>query len=374
MTYGQVPGGKVPQARVDSAIDRGAAWLVDLSKGGKIPVLNTAHAGELTYQELVLYTMLYAGVPETDPEYQKLLQDMLTRELKRTYCVALQAMALHHIDPELYQGRIAQCAQFLVDNQCDNGQWSYGNPVKLDVLTPTPSPKRKDVESGTARPGSAGGGPDASGQVVAPAKKEKRASSKALKPVLIKQRGKGPPSGDNSNTQYAALGLRACFESGIVIEPKVLQLAHDWWEQAQNTMGGWHYGGASGEPYGSMSAGGLGSLCIYRYYLKKPGKGEKRIEDGAAWLGREFVVGKNPKAPAGHEQWIYYYLYGIERAGALYGTNFFGGHDWYNEGAEWILAQQAPDGHWNGNCADTCWAILFLRRATQPLKKVFSGR
>ena len=77
--------------------------------------------------------------------------------------------------------------------------------------------------------------------------------------------------------------------------------------------------------------------------------------------------------------WLYYFLYALERAGILYGTEVFGGHEWYPEGATWLLDNQQQDGAWdavNGSNKvwDTCFAILFLRRATRPLEEVASGK
>jgi hypothetical protein len=72
----------------------------------------------------------------------------------------------------------------------------------------------------------------------------------------------------------------------------------------------------------------------------------------------------------------YYALYAMERAGRLYGTEFFGEHLWYAEGAKQLLASQNADGSWGEKPPekswstptwDTCFAILFLRRATAPL-------
>jgi hypothetical protein len=76
---------------------------------------------------------------------------------------------------------------------------------------------------------------------------------------------------------------------------------------------------------------------------------------------------------------LYYYLYALERAGVLAATETFGLHNWYVEGAEAILSSQRADGSWLAplphgdrsemtNVAwDTCFAILFLKRATRPL-------
>ena len=77
---------------------------------------------------------------------------------------------------------------------------------------------------------------------------------------------------------------------------------------------------------------------------------------------------------------LYYWLYALERAAMITGTETFGAHAWYAEGAKYILETQKPDGSWltpskvieTGAAADTCFAILFLRRATAPLNTVAS--
>ena len=63
-----------------------------------------------------------------------------------------------------------------------------------------------------------------------------------------------------------------------------------------------------------------------------------------------------------------------ERAGVLTGTAWVGTHDWYLEGAEYLLKAQRPDGSWSGSSelaqmqqVDTCFALLFLKRATTRL-------
>jgi hypothetical protein len=99
------------------------------------------------------------------------------------------------------------------------------------------------------------------------------------------------------------------------------------------------------------------------------------------WLARNFTVTGNPKIPAGDAGlqggWHYYYLYAVERAGIFYGTEKLGAHDWYAEGAKHLLGAQQADGSWLSKGADhaiwdTCFAVLFLRRATRPLIDVAS--
>ena len=75
--------------------------------------------------------------------------------------------------------------------------------------------------------------------------------------------------------------------------------------------------------------------------------------------------------------WHYYYLYGLERVGAMLGWKHIAKHDWYREGAEVLLGDQLEDGRWpppgDGATAEhedqilqTCFALLFLKRATVP--------
>jgi hypothetical protein len=63
----------------------------------------------------------------------------------------------------------------------------------------------------------------------------------------------------------------------------------------------------------------------------------------------------------------YYFLWSLERVGVAYGLEKIGGKDWYTWGAAILLANQEADGSWRGAYAqggpDTCFALLFLRRA-----------
>lgn len=126
---------------------------------------------------------------------------------------------------------------------------------------------------------------------------------------------------------------------------------------------------------GSMTTSGVAALVIAKAALEEMGQYkqiqkqvDQSIRDGCAWLAHNFTVQNNPKRQGYH----YYYLYGLERAGALSLAREFGKHDWYDEGAEYLLAQQTGDGSWpeSGHMSvfvDTCFAILFLCKATTPI-------
>ena len=61
------------------------------------------------------------------------------------------------------------------------------------------------------------------------------------------------------------------------------------------------------------------------------------------------------------------YLYGLERVGDLTSRHLIGKHDWYREGAEYLLRRQMVSGGWGGGILDTCFALLFLKRSTTPV-------
>jgi hypothetical protein len=64
---------------------------------------------------------------------------------------------------------------------------------------------------------------------------------------------------------------------------------------------------------------------------------------------------------------VYYFLWSLERTAVAYGIQKIGGKDWYDWGANFLIADQETNGSWQGvhgqYGADTCFALLFLRRA-----------
>lgn len=115
----------------------------------------------------------------------------------------------------------------------------------------------------------------------------------------------------------------------------------------------------------------LEDLGAYRPYQKNC---DQAIRDGCAWVCKNFTVSRNPVSSGQQSIHHYYYLYGLERAGMLGMVYEFGrGNDWYEKGSKLILSQQGADGGWKigsgtvGPVVDTCFALLFLKRATTPL-------
>ena len=95
-----------------------------------------------------------------------------------------------------------------------------------------------------------------------------------------------------------------------------------------------------------------------------------RVERGLTWLGKNFSVRVNP----GDDNWLLYYLYGLERVGRMTGRRFIGAHDWYREGAELLVREQDISGSWRGVSSQesnpliaTSFALLFLSKGRRPV-------
>ena len=293
--------------------------------------------------ELVLLAFLHAGLPPDDAMVRKLLDQALLARPQRTYCVSLQAMVLAKLDPVKYQGRIAECAQFLVDNQCINGQWSYGTP--------------------TGKPSG----------------------------LVVKKTRDGPLSGNNSCSSFAAMGLRACVEAGITIPLETFERSIRAWHESlrmdADGRGGWCYTREEfpHRPYGSMSAAGLAALVTVSHLSGKDWRRDKAALVAQDWVSYHFTAVENygpveelmakemiSDTPNSSTE-LYYYLWAAGRAASVCGMEKFGDRDWYADGVRELLAAQRPDGSWFSGVKrcqpvyDTCFAILFLTRSTPPM-------
>lgn len=255
---------------------------------------------------LTIYTLLKCDAGVHHPSIARALAFLERQPPKKTYSTALQIMALCELDADRYEDLIAELVELLESWQ--RGGYAY---------------------------------PDA--------------------------------EPDLSNTQYAALGLRAAALHGHKVQDKTWERLANWTLklQQEGEHGGFRYAPGRDHVTGSMTSAGIAVLSICDEQLSRaPRELKPALKRGAKWLTRNFRVDQNPARlfddnaardqDGGHP---YYYVYGLERVGALLGQSHFGEHDWYREGALWLLERQEGDGRW-GNQAETCFALLFLARAT----------
>ena len=228
------------------------------------------------------------------------------------------------------------------------------------------------------------------------------------------------PREDLSNTQYALLGLRAARDCGgkvprevfLKIIERMLATQQKDGPKMRRTIGGekkgdpiyvvdsrdrargWSYLESPMQPSGSMTTAGIACLAIAHDALTRPEPPDmlkkryppskqiavqQAIQDGFAWLEMNFTVERNPGPMA--PPWHYYYLYGLERAAVFCARTLIGRHDWYLDGARYLVGRQKDDGRWStgvlggaeyekSDVCDTAWAILFLKKATRPMKPI----
>ena len=154
---------------------------------------------------------------------------------------------------------------------------------------------------------------------------------------------------------------------------------------------GWSYMSSSNVATGSMTTAGIAILQIAHDGLMRPRKfpsykPSKQLQGSSGhprWLrlGCRPTFGSMATPGRMAPNWHYYYLYGLERAAVLGDRDLLGEHDWYLLGARYLLDMQKAGGRWStgtlgtkeyeaSDVLDTAWAILFLKRATEPLPPV----
>jgi hypothetical protein len=197
----------------------------------------------------------------------------------------------------------------------------------------------------------------------------------------LKGGGFDVPRWDNSNTQFAVLALWVAGRHGVrinrpidLVKQHFLQTQLPAGEDANNLNqdGSWPYSGPDkgGNPWPAMTCSGLLGLAVAQG-VGEDGKGhgdprdDPPIRRGLTMLGREINRDGEIRALD------LYYLWSIERVGVLFGLDKIGEQDWYEWGRKLLLDRQKDDGSWNeatfygGNppVVDTCFALLFLKRA-----------
>lgn len=330
LAHGQPQDPLVEQVR--KAIDRGVNYLKLQERGqgnwDQAIAAKTAYPGGFT--SLALLALLTSGeVEPSDPVIKRGLAYLRGIEPGQTYVVGLQTMVFALAGYPEDRERIQRNVDWLVDARVANG-WTY-----------------------------------------------------------TKGAGRNAKAGDESNTQYALLGLHEGIRAGAKIDPTVMEDLQKFYIGSQRSDGGWGYRGSSASM--TMTTAGVCGLIISgmdvaqsRQQLRADGSAvncgqyvdNKPVADGLKWVGDRFpaVLDSRSILQLG---WPFYCLYGIERTGRLSGQRFFGGHDWYRVGCDYLVKTQQPDGSWKGAVSGhridgnpilaTSFSLLFLSKGRTPI-------
>jgi len=396
-------GQSEPAKTIDEAIKKGVVWvktkqIQDGSWGpfGDNPLYGqgTQHQGKIGIAALALYALLVCEFPADDP----VIKDGFTfieTNLKRgihamTYERAVVLLALEALaDARAKKAKKPKAERigFLQSNeqklaesvvkwleaaQSPAGGWRYGPPFPaeggFDEDISATQFVLLGLKSATRLGFSA----------------KKTTFLKALKYNLDQQETDGPvikrviqPGTSPSVRKDPTIGIREDKARGWAY----LYCLGDYLDPNKDS----DKSGKTAEPQetevtGSMTTAGICSLMICQSELKGQAeytqalreRTERGINDGLAWLETNFTVKNNPNGNRSH----YYYLYGIERVGMLGNIQVMGTHNWYIEGAELLLNQQDNDGSWESpaqaevqprDIFDTCFALIFLKKATKPI-------
>jgi len=289
------------------------------------------------HTEMAMFTLVYTGIHPNRDAVSNGINTLLTRNIGYTYAVAMRTMAYAHLQRKLSDKRrdmirkaLITDSMWLVQAQGQHGGWDY-----------------------TSLGGSNG-------------------------------------RHDLSNTQLAILALREAALAGVEIPRTVWERNYALYNKEQKTDGSWNYGsppsgqnnhlGGNTPGYGTMTAAGLASIFINLDNLdlasgcpcrtgrsaRMSGDFDRRVDSALGWLEKHFKADTSPKHPGGENSYQRYWLYSVERVGIAAGYKYFGTHNWYKEGAEYLVRNQDGSGGW-GNLPQTCFALLFLYKGRAPI-------
>lgn len=327
-------GADLSASDVQRAIDGGVAFLRGQQLKNGAWGDYSAYAGGKT--ALCALAMLSCGVPKEDPDLARAIEFLRRVEPKLTYVVSLQTMVFCAADPQRDKELIERNVRWLERMQNFNpprpGTWSYFEATRS--------------------------------------------------------------YGDNSNTQFALLALNEAANAGFKVSPLVWERSLKHWRQGQANSGAWRYYNSEHMPEtGSMTCAGLASMIIlsdktsannsvlqnneFRCCLNAASNdNQRRIRAGLQWLASHFSVSRNPG-----DNRVLYYLYALERVGRMSGQRFIGSHDWYREGADYLIRLKGARvnrnqtmEYWIGEDAEerdpviaTCYALLFLSKGRRAV-------
>jgi hypothetical protein len=378
------------QEVVDKAVERGVAFL---HKGQPATQGFTSSANPVGPSALVGLALLECGAGADDEVVRRAAETVRSASptLNDTYSLALAVLFLDRLGDSTDAPLIESMTVRLMAGQNSDGGWSYTCPdqgaAEVARLT-TYLKQQRELIGRRERPkeGIDDKTPDAKRlkRSVEDLPKEIRDQIALISAAPKPAAGAYQTSSDNSNTQFATLALWVGRRQGLPVETALARLGRRFHE-TQNSDGGWSYnaGFGAGMSSATMTCAGLLGLAVAHgstaeVALEKGKKPPDPAKDRAVRagltllgtaVGRPFdrrQAGPPPLTILAAPGRTYYFLWSLERVSVALDLKTVGGKDWYGWGSEILLVNQSEDGSWqgeNGATVDTCFALLFLKRA-----------
>jgi hypothetical protein len=343
-------------AQIRAAIRRGVQFL----KSQQNDDGSWTHLGhDLGITALVGLALVENGVPVNDRVIQNALSVVRGTAPSNTftYDISLAILFLSRVGASSDKALIQELGTRLAGGQLTTGGWTYVCPL-------VPQSAKPASVSNSPRPGTAA---------------DKRPGR--LTTGMMRMGG----FGDNSNTQFAVLGIWVAGRAGLDVRETMADVDRRF-RSTQSPTGGWGYAG--GGESDAMTCAGLMSLALAKGHKilenqmanRKPGEGgaDKRKADADPQLERglkRVELYANTMGPGS----TLYFMWSIERVAVALGLNRLGNIDWYKRGAATLVEAQQRDGSWVSNrtaLPDTSFALLFLHRSnlTQGMPQLITGR
>lgn len=394
------------KAGVDRAITTGIRALRSMQKkDGSWDFTNANSSPGAT--SLAGLALLECGADKDDPAVTAAAKYLRAHSvgLRWTYSISLVILFLDRLGDGGDEQLIESLAARLVAGQLPSGNWSYNcpDPVVVDQLV------ARQAIAEAARPRAGQGGSRPAG-----GDGQNKNLNFLRRVALLRQQVAPNARGDNSNTQFAILALWVCRRHGLPVERSLSAVVRHF-RETQVADGEWMYDdkGIYGGPSATMTCAGLLAMSVARGLVSakqnttnedpdkngpaapEAGRGaaginarprpagegltdEQRLKAGLLALSRTIglALGQLPesppeqggvKIPASRGGRSFFLIWSVGRTAVALGLNTIGDKDWYDWGADILLANQSADGKWEGSYAmggvDTSFALLFLKRA-----------
>lgn len=342
---------------------------------------------------LAALTLLECDVPANDVQIKAAAEYIraVAPEMTQTYSIALAIVFLDRVGDPQDVPLVESLTIRLLAGQRANGGWHYTCPpiadseierlrtvvknrVELKGGVKLPEPKRRTAKD-------------------LPKEIQQQLTSIARAPQF--PRDIRDTYADNSNTQFATLALWVGRRHGLPVDSALARVDARYRRTQSPVDGAWGYGIEGPKaPVGikpppgvilpdqmpstpAMTCAAILGMTVAHGVANDPQAGDARVTDPMkdpvlqkGLLALATAIG-NPgdEVPPirGQNGKAYYFLWSLERVAVALNLEQIGKKDWYQWGAEVLIANQGAGGMWigeYGECgADTCFALMFLRRA-----------